>query len=100
MRELAIRNVVGDTMTDAYAGGWIEEKIAQRHQTVRLRLMRELHARHKVQRAKRRDYARLALAAALCCLGIATVELGRLAYHLWPSAEPPAVSVYYSAGAK
>lgn len=65
-------------MSDAMAGGaWVEEKIARRHESVRLRLMREMHQRHKAQRRKRRAVARLLLAAAAVFLSVVVVEMGR-----------------------
>lgn len=70
-------------MSDAMVGGaWVEEKITQRHQSVRLRMMRELHGKHKAQREKRRDIARLLLAATVVFLGVVVVEMGRKAIYL------------------
>ena len=53
----------------AMGGDWIEEKIAQRHQSARLRVMREMHGRHKAQREKRR-----------VIVGMVVVEMARKAY--------------------
>ena len=70
-------------MSDAVMGGaWVEEKIARRHESVRLRLLRETHQRHMTQRRKRRDVARLLLAAAAVMLGLVVVEMGRKAATL------------------
>jgi hypothetical protein len=70
------------TAGTAIGADWVEEKIAQRHQSVRLRLMRELHERHKTQRQKRRDVARLLLAASVVFLGVVMVEFGRKTHAL------------------
>jgi hypothetical protein len=73
---------MSNAMTVGAGADWIEEKIAQRHQSVRLRLMRELHERHKTQRQKRRDVARLLLAASVVFLGVVMVEFGRKTHAL------------------
>lgn len=70
-------------MSDAVMGGaWVEEKIARRHESVRMRLLRETHQRHMSQRRKRRDIARALLAAAAVLLGVVVVEMGRKATTL------------------
>lgn len=67
-------------MSDAaVSGDWVEEKIAKRHQSVRLRMMREMHEKHKTQRRKRRDVARVLLAASIVLVGVVMVEMGRKA---------------------
>lgn len=67
---------------EATSGDWIENKIAERHQNVRLRLMREMHARHKTRRARRREIARVLLVGSMVFLGVLMVEMGRKATHL------------------
>ena len=67
-------------MSEAVMGGaWVEEKIARRHESARLRVLRETHQRHMNQRRKRRDVARVLLAAAAVLLGVVVVEMGRKA---------------------
>lgn len=64
------------------SGTWVEEKIAKRHQSARMRMLQEMHERHKTQRQRRRDIARVLLASSVLFLGVVMVEMGRKATHL------------------
>lgn len=78
----------------AVGGDWVEEKIAKRHQSARLRMMRELHEKHKTQRRKRRDVARVLLAAAVVLTGVVLVEFTRKAAAMMHYIEAQATDRY------